>query len=102
MTIFSSVISIFAGARDSVGVSNYFLMSFQNPLFFVIYLVLFLVFLFISLSIGLFIFSKAEKSRIKKAFYSDFKNSIRVFIFFVIPLLIIAGIIETILISLLG
>jgi len=52
----------------------------------------------LGLKLGMFIFSKNKK----KYLYENFENSLRIFIYVILPLLIIAGIIETGLIFVLG
>jgi len=52
----------------------------------------------LGLKLGMFIFSKNKK----KYLYENFENSLRVFVYVILPLLIIAGIIETSLIFLIG
>lgn len=52
----------------------------------------------LGLKLGMFIFSKSKK----KYLAENFENSLRVFVYVILPLLIIAGIIETCLIFLIG
>ena len=52
----------------------------------------------LGLKLGTFIFAKTKK----KVFLHDLENALRVFLYVVIPLLLIAGVIETSLIFLLG
>ena len=67
---------------------------FQNPLFIFSYFVfMFLIFL-ISSYLSLYIFDRKKRKIIIFDFFSNLKNAFFVFIFLVIPLLVIAGIIE--------
>jgi stage II sporulation protein M len=102
LSVFSVVISLTAGSFDKVVIQNYTDSLMKNTFFIIFYIFLMLIFWFLSIFVSFFIFSKKESEKIKENFISDLKNSIRVFIFVIIPLLVIAGIIESALIVMLG
>ena len=61
-------------------------------------LTLFFISFFISLLLGMRVFSKKERKKIFENLKYDFVNCFRTFVFIVVPLLLIAGIIEGVLI----
>jgi stage II sporulation protein M len=105
ISFLSVIISLIIGLKDPQNLQKYSseiysneLMS--NPLFLTIYfLVIFLIWV-LSIYIGLLIFSKKERKEIINRLIEYIKNSIKVFLLIVIPLLVVAGIIEGILIIL--
>lgn len=97
-TIFSLIISFFTGTNQINGSS----MLMQNTWFLILYVISLFLFFYLSVYLSFFIFVKEERSKLKKEFLYNLKMSLLVFIFVVIPLLVIAGIIEGSLISLIG
>jgi stage II sporulation protein M len=70
----------------------------SNGLGLIFYVIIFFIFYVLSISIGITVLNKTDK----KIVIEKIKGSIRIFVFVIIPLLILAGIIEGFLIRLLG
>ncbi len=97
--IFLSILSfIIASGNDFENISS----IMQNPLNILIYGSIIVLFFLLSVFIGILILKKKERIELRKLFIKNLIESVRVFIFVLIPLLIIAGIIEGVLIRLLG
>jgi stage II sporulation protein M len=94
LMILSLIISVFAGTSDPVILQNFYENLMKNYSFVFLISLIIISSISLCLFISLKIFSKKEKQSIMVNFKSNIINSIRVFIFIIIPLLIIAGIIE--------
>ncbi len=102
LALLSLIISLFARTSDPVALQSFYQGIMKNPLIVFLMIVIFLDFVFLSIFISTRVFSKKERELIMTSLKDNLKNSIRAFIFVIIPLLIIAGIIEGILILALG
>jgi len=100
LTLFSLILSLIYGSMDNFQNAIYLLM--QNNGFLMFYLVLLSLFFVISISLGFLVFRKKERISLRKQFLYNLKMALFIFLFIVIPLLVIAGIIEGSLIGLMG
>lgn len=99
LSFFSWILSIFIGIENF---NSSYAELMKNLGFVLFYFILLLLFFYLGVYFSLFIFNKKEREILKKEFLYNLKMSFFVFIFVVIPLLVIAGIIEGSLISLIG
>lgn len=100
-SIFSVIIALFAGSYFP-NLTDYYTFLMKDSFFFLLYLLMLLLFFGLSVFLGLLVFSKKERKEVGKDFFYEIKNAIKVFILIVIPLLVIAGIIEGTLIAIFG
>lgn len=98
LMILSLIISIFAGTSDPALIQSFYENLMKNSFLVFLISLIIISLLILCLFISLKIFSKKEKQFIMTNFKFNIINSIRVFILIIIPLLIIAGIIEGLLI----
>ncbi|MBS3079742.1 stage II sporulation protein M [Candidatus Pacearchaeota archaeon] len=102
LTIFSFVSLILYSNNNPLELQKDYSLLMQNPYYILFYVISVFLFFAISFYLSLFIFSEKERILVKKDFLYNVQNALFVFIFVVIPLLVIAGIIEGSLISLLN
>jgi len=100
-TFFSMILSLFFGlyTRD---LQNLSALLMNNNWFLIPYFIVLILFLIISIFLSFFVFNKKERIVLRKQFLHGLKMALFVFLFIVIPLLVVAGIIEGSLIVLMG
>jgi len=91
---------IFIPAKENMEI--FYAGLFENPLIVIGFFIVILILFVLSSFIGTMFLPKKERKNIIEELKSRIKDSLRVFIFLVIPLLVIAGIIEGFLIALVG
>ena len=100
--VLSLIISLFAGTSNPVALQNFYQEIMKNSLIVLLIFSICFAFIFISSYVSMKVFSKKERIYIMDSLKSNIKNSFRTFVFIIIPLLVIAGIIEGVLIWALG
>ena len=98
-SFFSVILSLFLHSANPVDLQNNYSLLMKNPVFFTFYLALMFFFFALSSYLSLYIFLKKERVLIIKDYFFNIRSAIIVFVFLIIPLLVIAGIIEGSLIS---
>lgn len=96
--VLSAIISIIMVGSDPSKLKEYSPDTMNNPLFLGIYFAGIIIAWLISIYIGLLVFRINQIREIRDLLKKDIKNSIKVFLLIVVPLLVVAGIIEGILI----
>ena len=93
---------IFSPTNDLESLDLYYEEIFANPIVSFFSTLLTIIFIILSMGIGTLILDEKDRKIVSKVRVKDIKDSFRVFVFVVVPLLIIAGIIEGALITFLG
>ncbi len=100
-TLFSLILSLIFGLYTK-DLQNLSTLLMNNNWFLVPYFMVLILFFLTSISLGFLVFRKKERIVLRKQFLYNLKMALFVFLFIVIPLLVVAGIIEGSLIGLMG
>lgn len=102
LDVFLAIAAVFSGSKETLALQTYYSGLFDSSLFFIVFILVFLISFILSCFIGVKVFLKKDRKIVLNNLKNYVIESIRVFVFFVIPLLIVAAIIEGVLIWLTG